>query len=340
MLRQFLILSLLLICFVSVKADWKKVNLNTFAWLHSVYFVNEQKGWIVGSQGTFLATVDGGATWKLNKKITTDTILDVYFSDEKRGWMLCERGVFGSTSVSPSYILETFDGGENWEPATLQGDGNERLVKLFFSKDGFGKAVGEQGTFYSMQEDGKTWKKTNLTTRFLLIAGNFFNLKNGIVVGGGGTAMLTEDGGNSWNMASFTAKPTSKLNSIFFINQKIGWAVGAGGKIYTTINSGKFWREQNSTVKRDLFDVFFTNTAEGWAIGEGGTMLQTNTAGNVWKQAQTPVKHRLERIFFAGKTGWAIGFGGTVLKFESGIPETKITKPIPTLQKRNYSAWQ
>jgi photosystem II stability/assembly factor-like uncharacterized protein len=116
--------------------------------------------------------------------------------------------------------------------------------------------------------------------------------------------------------------------------------VGAGGKIYTTINSGKFWREQTSTVKQDLFDVFFTNTAEGWAIGEGGTMLQTNTAGNVWKQTQTPVKHKLERIYFAGKTGWAVGFGGTVLKFESGLPETNINKPIPALQKRNYSAWQ
>ncbi len=81
----------LILCFVSfqmVKAGWVKQNSGTFAWLHSVYFVNQNKGWVVGSKGTFLTTEDGGQTWKQNKKITEDNIRDVYFSDEKNGWLL------------------------------------------------------------------------------------------------------------------------------------------------------------------------------------------------------------------------------------------------------------
>lgn len=337
-LNKILIFALLLIFSVSIKADWKKINSNTFAWLHSVYFVNQNKGWIVGSNGTFLETNDGGATWQAIKNITQDNIRDVYFADEKHGWILAEKDLFSGGDVSPSYILETFDGGANWQKVNLQDEGRERLVRIFFSKDGFGRAVGEAGTFYAMQNDKNTWKKTNLPVRFLLLNGSFFNQNSGLVVGGGGTALFTEDGGNTWNKASFTSKANSKINSVFFINQRVGWAVGAEGKIYTTVNGGKLWREQNSNLKQDLFDVFFINTAEGWAIGDGGTILHTTTAGNIWNPLPINVKHKLERLFFVGKKGWAVGFGGTIMKFDSATLEKNESKPAPLLQKRTYSA--
>ncbi|MEK7722878.1 MAG: YCF48-related protein, partial [Acidobacteriota bacterium] len=296
------------------------------------------QGWIVGSNGTFLETIDGGLTWNARIKFTQDTIRDIYFENENHGWALVEKDAFGSYGSSPSYILETFDSGINWKKVNLEGEGKEKLVKIFFSKDGFGRAVGEAGTFFAMQEDKSTWKKTSVPVRFLLLNGSFFNQNSGLVVGGGGTALYTEDGGNSWNTSSFTNKATSKLNSVFFTNPKVGWAVGAEGKIFTTVNGGKLWREQNSKITQDLFDVFFINTAEGWAIGNNGLILHTTTAGNIWTPIQNNVRHKLERIFFAGKVGWAVGFGGTVLKYEGNSLEKNEAKPTPVLQKRNYSA--
>ena len=339
-INKTIIFLLCLFCFQTANAQWKKVNSGTFAWFHSVYFVNQNRGWIVGGNGTLLETNDGGSTWKSKPKFTQDTIRDVYFSDEKHGWILAEKDVFGSYGSSPSYILETFDGGENWKRVSLEGEGKEKLVKIFFSKDGFGRAVGEAGTFFAMQDDKTTWKKTSVPVRFLLLNGNFFNQNNGLVVGGGGTALYTEDGGNSWNPANFTHKANGKLNSVFFINQKIGWAVGAEGKIFTTINGGKLWREQSSKIAKDLFDVFFLNTAEGWAIGDSGVVLHTTTAGNIWTPIQTNVKHKLERVFFVGKKGFAVGFGGTILKYEGNSSEKNEAKPTPVLQKKNYSAFQ
>lgn len=327
-----------LVCLTTVRADWKKVDSKTFAWFHSVYFVNQNKGWIVGSQGTFLETNDGGVNWKPKQKTSQDTIRDIYFADENHGWILCERNVYNSGSLSPSYILETFDGGENWRKVNLENEGKERLVKIFFSKDGFGRAVGEAGAFYAMQDDKTTWKKTTLPIPFLLLGGNFFSRSVGSVVGGGGTALFTEDGGITWNKANFTNKLNTKLNSVFFINRNIGWAVGAEGRIYTTLNGGKQWFEQNSNVKKDLFDVFFMNTANGWAVGDNGIILQTTTAGNIWTAVSTAGKHKLERLFFVGKTGWAVGFGGTILKYEPSPSDRNVLKPTPVLQKRNYSA--
>ena len=50
---------LFLICFQTVKADWIKQNTKTLAWLHDVYFFNENEGFVAGSNGAFLETADG-----------------------------------------------------------------------------------------------------------------------------------------------------------------------------------------------------------------------------------------------------------------------------------------
>jgi photosystem II stability/assembly factor-like uncharacterized protein len=325
---QILIL-MLLFCFASsIGAEWKKVNSGSFAWFHSLYFVNQNKGWIVGSRGAFLETTDGGSTWKTKQTFTRDTIRDVYFADEQHGWVLCEKDVFSRGESSPSSILETFDGGETWRRVNFQDEGSERLVKLFFSKDGFGYAVGEAGTFYAMQGDKTVWKKNSLPIRFLLLDGSFFNQNKGLVVGGGGSALFTEDGGLTWNNANFAAQAKSKLNSVFFINQNVGWTVGAEGRIFTTVNGGKFWRGQNSRISQDLFDVFFLDTAEGWAVGDNGIVLHTTTAGNVWTPVQIAARHRLERVFFIGKKGFAVGFGGTILRYDSGRSDDSLSQQL------------
>jgi len=41
-------------------ASWTRQSSGTMAWLHSVYFLNEQRGWAAGSNGALLATTDGG----------------------------------------------------------------------------------------------------------------------------------------------------------------------------------------------------------------------------------------------------------------------------------------
>ncbi|MEJ7699118.1 MAG: YCF48-related protein [Pyrinomonadaceae bacterium] len=134
--KKILVIFVCLLCFQTVKAGWTKQKSGTLAWLRSVYFTNQNKGWIVGSNGTFLSTDDGGQIWKQNKKITKDNIRDVYFSDEKNGWLLCERNVYNLGSQPPSYLMKTSDGGANWEKINFT-EGKERIVRFFFAGDGF-----------------------------------------------------------------------------------------------------------------------------------------------------------------------------------------------------------
>lgn len=313
-------------------ADWRKVKSNTLAWLHSIYFVNENRGWITGSSGTLLATEDGGNSWMPSRKFTEDTIRDVYFSNEQEGWILTEKSVYSVGQLSPSSIWETTDGGKNWEPMKFEDEGKERLVRFFFSKEGTGRVVGEAGTLFEMSSGTKIWKKQRVPVRYLLLDGSFLDNTKGSIVGGGGSALFTDDGGLSWKPAVFTRKDNTKLNSIFFINQNIGWIAGAGGKIYSTNNGGKRWREQHSKITQDLSDIFFINTAEGWAVGDQGAILHTTTAGNIWENTSlSDVKHKLERVFSNGKKVWAVGFGGTIMVYDKEETENKKAAKSPVL---------
>src|SRR5215510_13677779 len=94
-------------------ANWSRQPSGTMAWLHSVYFLDQNRGWVAGSGGTLLQTNDGGETWKRVLALTRDTLHDVYFADENVGWLIAERDVLKlKTNDEPrSYLLKTEDGG-------------------------------------------------------------------------------------------------------------------------------------------------------------------------------------------------------------------------------------
>lgn len=334
-LQKILLLLLFFICLQTVNAGWTRFDAKTLAWLHTIYFLNENKGWIGGGEGLILITNDGGNSWTKAKKITGDHIREIYFSDEKQGWMLCERNIYNLGAASPSYMLKTTDGGENWEKIEFTGGRRERIADIFFTGYELGFAVGESGALYALQTDGKTWKKQLSPSRYLLTGGTFLDDMNGVIIGTSGTILFTEDAGLSWDNATVSGGGGVKFQSVFFVNKKSGWAVGAQGKAFQTVNGGKSWREQNTRVTKDLSDVFFLNTAEGWAVGSDGTILHTQTAGNVWQPVETGTKHKLEKIAFAGRKGFAVGFGGTILVYKTGSVNKKTRLPAPTLLRRN-----
>ena len=61
-----------LILNVSLSAQWINQASPTNEDLHSVFFVNDSKGWITGLNGTVLKTTDGGTTWDIKPTGTTD----------------------------------------------------------------------------------------------------------------------------------------------------------------------------------------------------------------------------------------------------------------------------
>ena len=102
---------------------WSRQSSGTMAWLHAVYFLNQQHGWVAGSGGTLLETRDGGDTWKKVLTLTRDKLDDVYFADERIGWLVAERDMLKlkTNDEARSYLLKTEDGGFSWRQVFLFG---------------------------------------------------------------------------------------------------------------------------------------------------------------------------------------------------------------------------
>src|SRR5215813_3813870 len=318
--KSILILLLVAIPAFAQDGTWARQPAGTMAWLHAVFFIDQNRGWAVGSKGTVLQTVDGGNTWKPHGASTNDIVRDIFFLDEKNGWLVCEVNVYElKTKEEPrAYLMKTTDGGEHWKRIEIKGfDVDSILVRAVFNRNGRGWAFGEGGSIYKSYDAGDTWEKLRSPTRRLLLGGIFVDDDRGWIVGAGATIIQTSDGGDTWYQSALPQVEKSvRFTATSFIDNRKGWAVGSGGSVYNTVNGGRTWQRQDSTVPIDLFDVKFLDASEGWAVGAEGTIIHTTDGGVRWTNERRVTEHPLERVFFTDKShGWAVGFGGIVLAY-------------------------
>jgi photosystem II stability/assembly factor-like uncharacterized protein len=299
---------------------WARQRTGSLAWLHSVFFLDQNRGWAAGSKGTLLQTSDGGNTWKPRGAQNNDVVRDLFFTDERNGWMVVEVNVYElRTKDEPrAYLMKTTDGGEHWNRVEIKGfDIDAILVRAVFSRTGRGWTFGEAGSIWATRDAGDTWVKLQSPTRRLLLGGNFVDDDRGWIVGAGATIIQTSDGGETWYQSPLPqVEKTVRFTATSFIDNRKGWAVGSAGSVYNTVNGGRTWERQQSTVDVDLFDVKFVDAREGWAVGAEGTIIHTVDGGEHWTAERSGTEHPLERVFFADRNhGWAVGFGGTVVSY-------------------------
>jgi photosystem II stability/assembly factor-like uncharacterized protein len=300
-------------------APWTRQQSGTMAWLRAVHFLDQNRGWVVGSNGTLLATNDGGRTWKRLHSPTEDNLRDVYFANEQSGWLVCERDVFKLKTIDEprTYLLRTDDGGLSWVRVTLAGfDVNARLVRAVFSDRDHGWAFGESGAIFATRDGGANWTRQTLPTKHLLLGGAFVDEARGWLVGAGATVLQTIDGGVTWHPGIVRDGAGARLTATSSVGSRLGWAVGSAGRIFATTDAGRTWFQQRSSVSVDLTDVKFVDAAEGWAAGAQGTLLHTTDGGAHWLVASSGTSHALERLSFVDQNHvWAVGFGGTIISY-------------------------
>jgi photosystem II stability/assembly factor-like uncharacterized protein len=298
---------------------WSKQRSGTLAWMHSVFFLNENRGWAVGSRGTLLGTDNGGNNWQLLKRPTEDIIRDIYFTDENNGWLVCERNIYDlKLKDEPrTYLMTTTDGGDHWSRVNVSGvDIDARLTRALFSDSGRAWTFGEGGSIFTSKDGGVNWIKLSVPTRHLLLGGTFIDDDRGWLVGAGATILQTSDGGDTWHRSRLAGLDDVRFTAASFIDNRIGWAVGSTGTILKTTNGGRIWTTQNSGLDSDLLDVKFLDAREGWAVGAEGTVIYTNDGGTRWETERSETTHPLERVFFVDRNhGWAVGFGGTIISY-------------------------
>src|SRR5262245_60004324 len=127
--------------------EWSGQSSGALAKLSGVFFVDCDRGWVVGSNGTLLATEDGGAKWRrqtLPERQNGEALNDVWFFNPDRGLLLGEYGLFnrkGDIDRSErGFLIMSKDRGANWEAGALRRPPDSTLLRMAFANDRLGWA--------------------------------------------------------------------------------------------------------------------------------------------------------------------------------------------------------
>jgi photosystem II stability/assembly factor-like uncharacterized protein len=142
-------------------------------------FVTDERGWVVGANGTILFTGDGGRNWTKQASGTEATLYHVNFRNDRVGWAVGERGT----------LLRTTDGGENWSAIPLPV--RSTLLSVTFVDEDQGWIVGRGGVILRSEDGGRTWLRQESQTKEHIYA-LFIDKKRGWAVGGNGIVLSYE----------------------------------------------------------------------------------------------------------------------------------------------------
>ncbi len=247
----------------------------------AVDFVDATRGWAVLSDGTIVATTDGGATWKVQAEGSFE------FRDNNWGYSSIDmvdaaRGVavggwVGFIGVSKARIAYTANG-QDWIEAGVPDLEHASLEAICMVDASYGWAAGSIGA----------------TDKTPLI-------------------LMTSDGGATWTRQAAGPPAGAALHGVWFTDRNHGWVVGDKGGIYVTADGGATWWSQASPTTETLLAVTFAGPATGWAVGENGTILETSKAGLPWAVQSAGVETTLRDVAVAAGVVWAAGDEGTLL---------------------------
>jgi len=183
--------------------------------LYDISFIDEERGFVVGSEGLILTTLNSGQKWDRIRTRENETFFCINMVGEESGFVVGRNGT----------ILKTTDSGNSWEKRISKS--TKYLKSIDFNNEQIGIAVGGNGTILRTEDFGDEWSMLkNVTTRGLNKV-KFLSEKSIIIVGNSGTILVSTDTGLSWK--SVDSKIYSNWNDISFSQDGKIFIVGSNG---------------------------------------------------------------------------------------------------------------
>ncbi len=249
-------------------ASWTEQETPTDEDLTDISYINENILWVTGNDGVVLFTDNGGLTWNQKDIGTNKDLNAISFANGQTG---CCVGEY-------SKIFVTHDGGESWND--VSGAQSFTFNDVFFINDNIGWLCGDQGVIKKTEDGGYNWDTLSLPPiNYNSFYSLFFINESKGWLGGVGTILSTDDGGQNWYIQIDdlpSPHHNERIYSIHFTDFENGWATGRDGLLLHTKDGGTNWVVHKRLITDDLYDIEFRNPNEGFAIGEKGYVLYTN----------------------------------------------------------------
>jgi photosystem II stability/assembly factor-like uncharacterized protein len=245
-------------------------------------------------------TTNGGQSWTLVN--TAYPLLQFVTPGVGIAW----RAVQGNSTM----LLRTRDGGQTFRDITPVLEQDRYYGPAVFTDSLHGWVT--SGTFYNhyppnlyrTQDGGRTWTAQHARADFLnperpARGLAFADSLHGVAILDGGAALVTADGGRTWQEARDAATNSTGLvvNSTETIWANPGghgyWSVGAAGRVTASADDGRTWTSylRDLTAGNDpggtqLKQVTMLDATHGWAWGPR-RLLRTADRGVSWDVFRT-----------------------------------------------------
>ena len=310
----------------------------TSALLIAVSPVNDRIVWVSGTQGTYLRTTDGGATWTAGRVPGADSLQfrDVHAVDANTAYLL------SIGNGNQSRIYKTTDAGANWKLQFTNPDsaGFYDCMDFWDPKRGLviGDALGGDIAVLTTSDGGAHWSRVPVASlpRAQPNEGSF---------AASGTCLVTRPGGHAWIVASnadhgrvlhtanygkswsvdtlpLTTRAGSGPQSIAFRDTRNGIALGGGNAAQsgdvltaTTSDGGKTWVKRTSpTLRTGVWGGVYVPGATR------PTVVAVGPTGSVWSPDNGVTWTPIDSLnywsvgFASPRAGWAVGAQGRITK--------------------------
>lgn len=283
--------------------NWNRVlngeNLFCIKWL------NQNVGFVGGSNGLILKTTNGGTDWEAQN---TGFLSSAVNCDIISISIVNENIIYASTdgmNGTGYQLYKSNDGGATWNRVVNPVYyGAFRSIHFFDENNGIavGSANGPSATIFKTTDGGVTWSTKLTDSGHLMFTSVCFPTASvGYAVGdrvetstNPGMIYKTTDGGNTWTKNY--SPVVENYSQVMFLNENTGFVVGGKNALKTgeyikvsikkTTNGGQSWTDVVSGNGYILKSIDFVDANNGFAVGHGdsnnGEIYKSTNGGSNW----------------------------------------------------------
>lgn len=280
-----------------------------------------ERGYAVGSRGSFFDGFVGGRAWVRNAVKAAYTVNAITSDASGAAWAAgAIVDTSGSTVTSTSLVLRTVDAGITWTPmssttlARSAGSGTltEWNASAIVPATGYITFAGSRNGngMISVQTGSSSFQIAGLSPTVVPpLNGITFSARTsapvGIAVGDDGIILRSTDGGKNWTQVTNVPREIDNIrlngvaanpaNSLHFV------AVGDAGTIVTSSDAGLSWSIRTPQTTENLNDVVRSADANWVAVGDKGTVLRGNGLTGLWSEDPVLTKEDFTAITVSGE---------------------------------------
>jgi photosystem II stability/assembly factor-like uncharacterized protein len=256
--------------------------------------------------------------WQVVPLSIDSTLSDVAFVDQNHGWLVGTKAT----------LLETTDGGENWEPRSLELDDGSSYTFSSVSFSGpDGWIVGQPNILLHTTDGGKSWSRIPLSEK---LPGSPYSItalgaQSAEMTTDVGAIYRTKDSGKTWQ--AMVQEAVGVVRNISRSDDGKYVAVSSRGSFYSTWEPGQeAWEPHNRNNSRRLQNMGYGKDGRLWLLARGGIVQFTNPEAEATDEWDEPINPEyatswglLDLAYRTPEEIWVAGGSGNLLaSFDGG----------------------